>query len=165
MWYCSSFRRKSSTFEATSNKVIPTSTTINNENSNVQLQPSTSIKPAQTIKTANEQESKAPVNASIRPKTVARPPIFPSRPIGNGVKPSSPIQQPSTPIPESTSNPQFAQQLFYTCSSPWSYSSCFTKIFHSLSYPQSTRFQWTNYSKSSINSNFTNTQICHTFTD
>ena len=103
--------RKSSTFEATSNKVIPTSTTINNENSNVQLQPSTSIKPAQTIKTANEQESKAPVNASIRPKTVARPPIFPSRPIGNGVKPSSPIQQPSTPIPESTSNPQFAQEL------------------------------------------------------
>ena len=100
--------RNASTFKATSNEVIPTSTTKNNENLIVQLQPSISIKPEQTIKSVNEHESKDLENASVRPKTVARPPFFPSRPKSNGVKPSTTIQQPSTPIPDLTSNPQFA---------------------------------------------------------
>jgi RNA polymerase subunit RPABC4/transcription elongation factor Spt4 len=92
--------RKSSSLEAPSSKVIPISTTLKNESSTVQLQPSVSIKPAQTIKTVNEHESKAPENASIRSKTVARPPIFPSRPIENGIKPSTTIQQPNKLIPK-----------------------------------------------------------------
>jgi hypothetical protein len=103
--------RNFSMSEATSNELILTSTTNNNEISTAQSQSSTSIKPAQTIKTANEQESKAPVNASIRPKAVARPPTFPPRPTGTGAKPSSPIQQPSTPTPDSISKTQFAQEL------------------------------------------------------
>ena len=52
--------KKSSALEATSNEpAIPASTTKNNENSTVHLQPSMSVKPAQTIKTVNEQRSKA----------------------------------------------------------------------------------------------------------
>jgi Double zinc ribbon len=102
--------RKSSTLEASSSKVIPISTTSKNESSTVQLQPSVLIKPAQTIKTVNEHESKAPENASIRSKAVARPPIFPSRPIENGIKPSTTIQQPNKLIPESSTVSQFASK-------------------------------------------------------
>ena len=154
-------------------------------------------KPTQTIKTANEQESKSSENASIRPKTVARPPVFPSRPTGNSVKPSTKTPLTRTPIPNSNSETQFAsthsnqssqvqkpstaisvgsssstvssrdeisnisvqtpKELATQYSSPRSDSPCYTKIFRSLSYPYSTRLQWTNYSKSTINSNITTT--------
>ncbi|MGZ6367334.1 MAG: zinc ribbon domain-containing protein [Ktedonobacteraceae bacterium] len=100
--------RKPSTSEAINNEILPTSTKNNNDNSTVQLQPSKSIKPTQTINTANEQESISSENASIRPKTVARPPVFPSRPTGNSVKPSTNTSLTSTPIPDSNSETQFA---------------------------------------------------------
>ena len=100
--------RKPSTSEAIHNEILPTSTKNNNDNSTIQLQPSKSIKPTQTINTANEQESKSSENASIRPKTVSRPPVFPSRPTGNSVKLSTKTPLTSTPIPDSNSETQFA---------------------------------------------------------
>ncbi len=99
--------KKSSTFETTLNENIPIPRTKNNEGSPVYVRPSVLIKPAQTIKTVNQQQSKASENASVRPKTVTHPPVFPLRPTSNSVKPSSP-QQPITPIPESSSEPQVA---------------------------------------------------------
>src|SRR5438067_1258475 len=101
--------KKSSVLEATSNEpVTPASTSKKKESSTVHLQPSMSVKPAQTIKPVFEQPSKASENASIRPKTVARPPIFPTRPARNGLKSSAAIQQLNTSIPAQSSEPPVA---------------------------------------------------------
>ena len=101
--------KKSSVLEATSNEpVTPASTSKNKESSTVHLQPSMSVKPAQTIKLVFEQLSKASENASIRPKTVTRPPIFPTRPTRNGLKSSAAIQQLNTSIPALSSEPPVA---------------------------------------------------------
>src|SRR5438094_1273206 len=97
---------KSSVLNATYNEPAnPVSTSTNNEGSTVHLRPSVSIKPAQSIKNVNEQLSKAAENALIRPKIIVRPPVFPSRPTSNGIKPSADIQQPTTSVPALSSDP------------------------------------------------------------
>ena len=101
--------KKSAVPAATSNEPItPTSTTQNNESSTVHLRPSVSVKSARTLKTVNKQQSKASEKTSIRPKTVVRPPVFPSRPTSNGTKPSNSIQLPDTLVSASSSEPALA---------------------------------------------------------
>ncbi len=90
-------------------RVIPEPATHNNEDSTVYLKPSMAEKPAQTIQTVNEQQSKTPEKARIQPKTVTRPPVFPSRPTNNGVKSPAAIQQPNNLIFESPSESQAAK--------------------------------------------------------
>ncbi|HYT42117.1 MAG TPA: zinc ribbon domain-containing protein, partial [Methylomirabilota bacterium] len=73
--------KQSFVVETTSNeRVKPASTSENDESSTVHLQPSMWLKPARSIKPADKQLSKTSDNVSIRPKTVIRPPVFPTRP-------------------------------------------------------------------------------------
>ncbi len=98
--------KKSSVQEAISNDpATSASTSTNNDGTSIHLQPSTSVKPEKAIKNVNEPFSKKAENVSIRPKTVARPPIFPSRPTSNGIKSSADIQQLNTSKPELSSVP------------------------------------------------------------
>ena len=62
-------------------------------------------KTSKSHKNVNQPYQKQAENASIRPKTVARPPVFPSRPTSNGIKPSAEIQQPDTSEPALSSEP------------------------------------------------------------
>jgi len=98
--------KKSSVREARSNDPTTTaSTSTNKEGTSIHLKPSTSVKPEKAIKNVNEPFTKEAENVSIRPKTVARLPFFPSRPTSNGIKPSADIQQLDTSNPELSSEP------------------------------------------------------------
>lgn len=104
--------KKSPVLEVTSNdQVTPGSATNNKEVSTVHLKPKVAKKAAQAIIAVNEQHSIVSEKAPIQPKTVSRPPFFPSRPTSNNVKSSAATQQPTTPIPESSSESRVATTL------------------------------------------------------
>src|SRR5205814_415223 len=91
-----------------SEPVIPASTAKDDKSSSIHLHPSKSVKPAQTIKTVDEQQSKASENVSIRSKTATRPPVLPSHPTSNGLKSFVTIQQLPSSMPELSTEPHVA---------------------------------------------------------
>jgi len=98
--------KQSFVVETTSNeRVKPASTSENDESSTVHSQPSMWLTPARSIKPADKQLSKASDNVTIRPKTVTRPPVFPTRPTSNGAKSPTAIQQFNTSQPVASSEP------------------------------------------------------------
>lgn len=104
--------------ESVSNEALHTSITKNNESAAVHVQHAASIKPEQAIITVDQQQSKVAENASIRPKTIKRPPVVPSRPTNNGLKPSASIQQPKTPVPESSESRVYSTQTVHSMQTP-----------------------------------------------
>src|SRR6266536_3100511 len=78
---------------------------------------SMSLKPARSIKPVDKQLTKTSDNVSIRPKTVTRPPVFPTRPTNNSAKSPAAIEQINTSQPVVSSEPPVATTLVNSPSS------------------------------------------------
>src|SRR5919108_2676085 len=70
-----------------------------------QKTPEMSLKPARSIKLVDKQLTKTSENVSIRPKTVIRPLVFPTRPTNNSAKSPAATEQINTSQPVVSSEP------------------------------------------------------------
>ncbi len=152
------------------------------------LQPSKSLTPSRSVQPGNKQPPKAFGNNPIRPKTVTRPPVFPTRPTSNGGKspaaipqrnPSQPALSPEPAVditpsnssspastseaPKLTSQPETSNsakaESFRTCSNPWTHPPGYSKIICSFCYPLQTRHCWDNNRNATVKTSASSSRL------